>query len=218
VRTVLSEKPWIIFPGNLQGRHANETGAKGATLLTVEDSEIVSVEHVPLDVVRWAQVRVDLSGCCEYDQACDRIRGKISEAVANADGRTLAVRLILHGETSEHRALAGDLERTNAECAGLAEQSGDDVWLERVVVGTREPEDRVTPDADALGELLRTVDEIRADPDEMAVIRNELTQALARMPVKVKDAGGLRDLDDELLGQVLEGAAATLRHRLLGHG
>ncbi|MDB5406235.1 MAG: metallophosphoesterase [Rhodospirillales bacterium] len=218
VRTVLSEKPWIIFPGNLQGRHANETGAKGATLLTVEDREIVSVEHVPLDVVRWAQVRVNLSGCCEYDQACDRIRGRISEAVTNADGRTLAVRLILHGETAVHREVAGDLERTNAECAGLAEQSGDDVWLERVLVETAESQDTAPLDADALGELLRTVDEIRADPDEMALIRDELAQALTRMPAKVKDAGGLRDLNDGLLGQVLEGAAATLRHRLLGHG
>jgi hypothetical protein len=127
----------------------------------------------------------------------------------------LAVRLILGGKTPAHRMLAGDLERTHAECAGLAEQSGGDVWLERIVVETAEHEEAMRPDADALGELLRTVDEIRADPDEMGTVRQELAQALARMPAKVREMGGLKELDDAVLGSVLEGAAATLRHRLL---
>jgi DNA repair exonuclease SbcCD nuclease subunit len=214
-RTVLSEKPWIVFPGNLQGRHANETGAKGVTVLTVEDGAVVSAEHVVLDVVRWARVAVDLSGCRDHDGALDRIREKISDAVAQADGRPLAARLLLSGETPVHRMLAGDLERTNAECAVLAEQSGGDVWLERVVVETGEPAEAAPSDADALGELLRTVDEIRADADEMAVIRGELAQALARMPAKVREIGGLKELDDAALGAVLEGATATLRHRFL---
>ena len=32
--SVLHKKPHVVFPGNLQGRHARETGAKGATGLT----------------------------------------------------------------------------------------------------------------------------------------------------------------------------------------
>jgi LexA-binding, inner membrane-associated putative hydrolase len=34
-RRVLSERPWIVFPGNIQGRHPKESGAKGCTLVTV---------------------------------------------------------------------------------------------------------------------------------------------------------------------------------------
>ena len=44
-REVLHRDPWIVFPGNLQGRHVRETGAKGATLVTVEDRRVVSVDH-----------------------------------------------------------------------------------------------------------------------------------------------------------------------------
>ena len=36
-REVLCRNPWVVFPGNLQGRHARETGAKGATLVEVDD-------------------------------------------------------------------------------------------------------------------------------------------------------------------------------------
>jgi DNA repair exonuclease SbcCD nuclease subunit len=50
-RQVLAEDPWIVFPGNLQGRHVNETGAKGASLVTVTDGRVASVEHRVLDVL-----------------------------------------------------------------------------------------------------------------------------------------------------------------------
>ena len=35
-RQVVCEQPRVIFPGNLQGRHARETGAKGCELVSVE--------------------------------------------------------------------------------------------------------------------------------------------------------------------------------------
>lgn len=214
-RAVLSTAPWVVFPGNLQGRHANETGSKGATQLTVDDGSITSVEHVSFDVVRWAQVRIDLSGCVDYDQALDQIHVDLGDAVAEADGKTLAVRLTLTGATTVHRMIAGDLERTKAECSNLAEQSGGDVWLERVVVETREPEISAAPDADAIAELLRTIDEIRTDAEEMAALRSELSLALNKMPAKVRELGGLKDLGDDALNLVLDGAGATLRHRFL---
>ena len=51
---VLHERPYIVFPGNLQGRHVRESGAKGARLVTVENNEIVDCAMVHTDVVRWA--------------------------------------------------------------------------------------------------------------------------------------------------------------------
>lgn len=50
-RQVLSEDPWIVFPGNLQGRHARETGPKGATLIEVADGQVTSVRPLHLDVI-----------------------------------------------------------------------------------------------------------------------------------------------------------------------
>ena len=50
---VLKERPHIVFPGNLQGRHIRETGGKGACLITVEGREIVDFARIYIDVVRW---------------------------------------------------------------------------------------------------------------------------------------------------------------------
>lgn len=33
-REVLHQDPWVVFPGNLQGRHIRETGPKGCALVT----------------------------------------------------------------------------------------------------------------------------------------------------------------------------------------
>ena len=52
-RECCRQAPWIVFPGNLQGRHINEAGPKGATLVTVIDGRVARVEPIVLDDVRW---------------------------------------------------------------------------------------------------------------------------------------------------------------------
>src|SRR3546814_2452354 len=72
---VVSTEPYVVFPGNVQGRTIRETGAKGAVLVAVADGDVTSVERIELDVIRWARlgrksvvegqrvsVRVDLGG------------------------------------------------------------------------------------------------------------------------------------------------------------
>ena len=41
-RAVLSRDPYVVFPGNLQGRHARESGAKGCYVVEVDDAEDAS--------------------------------------------------------------------------------------------------------------------------------------------------------------------------------
>jgi len=50
-REVAAERPRIVYPGNLQGRPANETGPKGCELVAVEAGR-VEAEFVALDVTR----------------------------------------------------------------------------------------------------------------------------------------------------------------------
>ncbi|HEU4532502.1 MAG TPA: DNA repair exonuclease, partial [Polyangiaceae bacterium] len=98
-REVLHVHPWIVFSGNLQGRHARETGPKGATLVTVEGGKALSVEHRPLDVVRWEQCVVDASPCRSGDDVVDRVREAVGHYQREAEGRTLALRVVLQGRS-----------------------------------------------------------------------------------------------------------------------
>ena len=61
-REIVRELPWIVFPGNTQGRHARETGAKGCMVIEAEPGiGIMSVEFVTTDVARWHHIGIDIA-------------------------------------------------------------------------------------------------------------------------------------------------------------
>ncbi|MGV3730609.1 MAG: metallophosphoesterase family protein [Sphingopyxis sp.] len=73
---VVSVEPYVVFPGNVQGRTIRETGAKGAVLVDVADGEVALVERVELDVIRWVRLDVNCAGAC-MDDAEDLLRSAL---------------------------------------------------------------------------------------------------------------------------------------------
>ncbi|MBK1702274.1 metallophosphoesterase, partial [Thiococcus pfennigii] len=135
---VLARDPWVVFPGNLQGRHIRESGPRGAWLVTVgEGREILAAEHRHLDVVRWARVMVDVAGLADPTELPGRIGEALQAALADADGRPLAARVTLTGATARHDQLKRDLPQVRADCLGQAQVvAGDGIWVEEVEVAT----------------------------------------------------------------------------------
>jgi exonuclease SbcD len=179
-RLELSEDPWIVFPGNLQGRHIGETGPKGATLVTVTDHRIAAVEHRVLDVLRWARIEVNLDGAADEVEAMARIQSDLETALRTADQCPLAARIILTGTTN---ALTRDglREKILNEAGNLPGEHR--LWLESVRLDTRPPRDTV-PRQDNLSRLLAEIDTIAAAPPPdllgtwPATLLDKLTAAL----------------------------------------
>ncbi|MFT8243284.1 metallophosphoesterase family protein [Roseomonas sp. BN140053] len=165
-REELLRDPWIVFPGNLQGRHVNEAGAKGATLVTVRDGRVVAAEHRSLDAVRWARLEVDCSGAADEDAALDRVRAALGEAVDAAEGRLLAARVTLRGPCAAHLALARDpaATREKVRAAGLAVADPEALWVEAVRVATQPAADleALRARTDAVGRLARAIEALGA--------------------------------------------------------
>jgi DNA repair protein SbcD/Mre11 len=97
-REVVHADPPVVFPGNLQGRHARETGPKGATLVTVDNNGVTKLEALDLDAARWEPRRSTLPGWrrvralhdavrAAADAAGGRLRGPAAGAAAAADRR-----------------------------------------------------------------------------------------------------------------------------------
>ncbi|MDA8250451.1 MAG: DNA repair exonuclease [Rhodospirillales bacterium] len=153
---------WIVFPGNTQGRHANEPGPKGATLVTVQDGRVTAAEHRDLDAVRWSQATLDLTGVATEDAALARVRALVATELAAAQGRLLALRLTLAGACAVHPLLLRDLgatrDKLRAEAAACA--ADGELWLEGVQLRTRPALDRDTLRArtDAVGQLVRAIE------------------------------------------------------------
>ncbi|MEO5658776.1 MAG: DNA repair exonuclease [Polaromonas sp.] len=226
-RQVVCEVPRIVFSGNLQGRHAGETGIKGCELVTL-DGGMLEARFVPLDVVRWHQIGVDLQPVHTLDELPHRITEALQLAVAETGDVLHAVRVVLTGETHLH-ALEARQPGTLAAAVQAAAQdvSGTEVWIEKVRLDLRSPLDRARlgQGVDALGELVRWVDVLSGDGPALALFcRNTLAEVLGKVPLEVlaalahesaDTAGDIPNLDDEAaLLALLKDAEATLLARL----
>ncbi|PKN67838.1 MAG: DNA repair exonuclease [Deltaproteobacteria bacterium HGW-Deltaproteobacteria-15] len=135
-REEVSREPWIVFPGNIQGRHIRETGPKGCTLVTVEGGNIIEMEAQDLDVFRWCVSSVDVSDCESINAVADLVQQSFQDVIGKSENRPVAVRLILEGETPVHRQLHERSEYCTDQFRGIA-AGLTEVWLEKVIFKTR---------------------------------------------------------------------------------
>ena len=62
LRQVLSETPLIVYPGNIQGRHINETGPKGCYLGTIdEQTKQTKINFVQTNSITWSKKEIELT-------------------------------------------------------------------------------------------------------------------------------------------------------------
>ncbi len=220
-REVVNAQPRIVFSGNLQGRHAKETGAKGCELVTVEAGRL-EAEFVALDVVRWSQLAVPLDGVDRLESLHEAFAHAIEPLLAGTTDRLHAVRVTLTGSTLLHRLEAAQPGTLAAAMYAAAQDIGvAEIWIEQVRLELSMPLDRAqaVQRQDAVGELLRLVDAIVNDDTElMRRAQGELGDLLGAMPAEVT-AGDVPRLDDltELRSLMMD-AEATVLARLSAAG
>ena len=220
-REVLNERPRIVFCGNLQGRHAKETGAKGCELVTVEAGR-VEAEFIALDVVRWSQLSVPLDGVDRLESLNEAFARALEPVLAGTTDRLHAVRVTLTGSTELHRLEAAQPGTLAAAMHAAAQDIGTaEIWIEQVRLDLSTPLDRAqaAQRQDAVGELVRLVDTIAGDDQElMRRAQVELGDLLGAMPAEVT-AGDVPRLDDPAeLRSLLMDAEATVLARLSASG
>lgn len=208
---VVERDPWIVYPGNVQGRHARETGPKGAMRVTVEDGRVVAADHFPVDSARWAHERIDISGIDDDDAIAEAVSAALASAHRGADGLPLAIRLTLAGETAAHARLLGRLADVSgqwrADAQALAHRHAEDFWIEKIRLDTRSPLSTAPPEADGLD-----VAGLLASAAEDPALAAEIAGLIATL--KGKAPAGLTGLDD-LLARPPQEWAARARDLLL---
>lgn len=81
LRQNLSEDPWIVYPGNIQGRHINELGAKGCYLGTIdEDSKKTQIEFKETAPIVWQSKTLTLDKELNKNELQERILDLLADA------------------------------------------------------------------------------------------------------------------------------------------
>lgn len=194
---VINEDPWIVFAGNCQGRHIKETGPRGCRLVTVSDSlQVEGVEWRSLDVVRWEELNVDLSGVETETEATRLVGDAMGKAVTAAEGRLVAVRIVLSGTTQLHGSLHRNDEHWNAQFQASAQDLGAEaIWIERIKVSTSPVYDIAQlAERDALTKIV--VSNLNETDHQPILLPPEIQEMLSILPLEVRS-----EVEEELKGQ-----------------
>ncbi|MDQ0316317.1 metallophosphoesterase family protein [Amorphus orientalis] len=201
---IVSREPWIVFPGNLQGRSVRECGPKGAMLVEVEDGRVGSVEPVVFDRARWESLEVDVSGVETETDALRAVEAVFEPAADRAEHRPMAVRVTLTGTTPLHAGWRGDHARIADEVQAALQRRHGDAWLEKLKLATHGPGVPAGSAASDLAQLdlaavlagIETEEGVRAKAAEV------LAEIGRKMPAGVDDIDAPRADDlDQLLAE-----------------
>jgi DNA repair protein SbcD/Mre11 len=190
---IVSQDPWIVYPGNLQGRSIRECGERGAVIVEVADGAVAKVRRAVTDSARWAEVFVDASPHDDETTLLRAVETDLRPHATMAAGRLLAVRVILTGATKLHSRFIADRDRLRDEVEAAAQRCGEDIWLERLRIDTTEPQRAMG------GAALAEIDLAAA-----------LQQCEADVALRARLADLIRTVRDKLPGGMAEDASATL--------
>jgi DNA repair exonuclease SbcCD nuclease subunit len=164
-RSVLATgSPWIVYPGNLQGRSrkASERGEKGAFVVEAEDDRIVDLDFVALDRARYLLIDVDVSGARDTPARLSLLcRAAEHERAANPEP-ALLLDASLGGATlgrGERQRLLDELRRAAASERPL-------LWWIGLQAEARPPLDQaaVSRRDDLAADLARRAQLLASDP------------------------------------------------------
>lgn len=213
-REVVGTDPWVVFPGNVQGRHVGETGPKGATLVQVEGGEIVAAEPLVCDVARWEILNLDLSGVEDEDTALAQLDGELRQLVRSSGDLLLAVRVVFTGSTPLNERLRAQPHRISAEVRGRASAISEDLWIERVKCATAPLDSDTAASTDALAVLATRVREATLTPEALDGVANDLRKVSNKLPPEVRAV--FDPADTSTLATALPDATRLLAALLLG--
>ena len=182
-RSVRCEHPFVVYPGNTQGRHIRETGAKGAMLVKVREGAIASVEHRACDDVRWLRADVDATPAKDMTELLGGVGLSLRDALRGADGHPAAARLTIRARGALGRKLAADPDWFEAEIRAQAAALSESLWIEKI----RLEYDHHGPASGLPPELSTLLAGAAADVDCLRTIRAAIAPLLDKLPIEVID-------------------------------
>lgn len=217
-RAVLSDDPYVVFPGNIQGRHVRETGEKGFYLVEVSDLQVSRLDFVCCDVAHWVHLEIPVSReCSGLNDLMSQIGHEGEEAARQTSGKPVAVRITLSGETDLHWQLLSDPASLRVDVEAQLLGTGYEIMLEKLRIETSPPahQSRISAeDHDLVAEFLREM-----DSDElMALLHQALQEDLNMLKVKVPGEASMVPDAEELAAVIKEAKGLVTARLAFGEG
>jgi len=111
-KSELLDDPYVVYPGNIVGRHYRESGERGAYLVEIDDNKNVRAQFCPLAPYVWLNVNViNLDEVSTYDDLKEEIVKQAFEAIREANSRgKINLRVSLSGPCFFYKELIQEEE------------------------------------------------------------------------------------------------------------
>jgi DNA repair exonuclease SbcCD nuclease subunit len=216
-KRILSKNlPFVVYPGNTQGRNINETGEKGCYLVRVGEDKEVEIEFHATDVIRWTTHVLaihNLQTEQELINALDQVCLDISKRESS---RPAIARITLSGSGPLFKFLRGP--NSVSDLLEILHEMGTayspSVWVEQIQlrVGPEiDPTVRMK-ERDFLGDLIRFSRELAGDRHLGELVREDLAPLFESSRIRRY----LDSPDDHELKELLEDAERICLESLHG--
>lgn len=120
-REILSENnPLVVYPGNIQGRHFNETGEKGCSLVEVDHGKVINHDFISLSNIVYEYVNIDVTGMENTSDFFSTIEKLKKEQTDQSKSYLLRIRL--KGKSDLHTVFANP-----SDMEGLINELNDSI-------------------------------------------------------------------------------------------
>jgi hypothetical protein len=153
-----------------------------------------------LDVLRWIEVKTDVSEAQNIEQAAVAFGEKLKHAMSNLEGLNACVRVVLTGRCLGHGRLSADPEALAANIRAVAsEVSNGKAWIEKVQLKTGPviDFDGLAASDTPQGELLRYLKELAENSQAFEQVGLDTTA------LKSKISGSGVEMQEEDAGKML---------------
>ncbi len=202
-RKILKEDyPYIVYPGNSQGRNIREAGEKGCYLVQVDEDRNIEINFFPTDKIQWVIKKIDVSDLDNIEDLLDELMKEKESIRSMSKGRASVIRLYLDGRTNLNKKIR-DEETGIIKTLREGENDRDQfAWVESIVINTRPNIDISSRKQieDFVGEFLEVAESLKTSDQ----FKTEIMKILTSVPEHSVIVRQLESLTEEDLYSILE--------------
>lgn len=203
---VRDHKPFIVYPGNTQGRHVNEPGPRGIIYVNVDEMGEIDTEFVSMDIIRFESIEFTCEKIESINQLESEIKDRFDKTLQNAKKRHVIVELKLIGST----VIDEDLKKPDFELQFkeiINEELGRQspfLWCANIKIATTAlyNRDELINRDDFIGELVRLNDKIRTDDREFESFLQDCNDIYAKGSMK-NYLNSIEEMDKSILYELI---------------
>jgi len=210
------DNPLVIYPGNPQGLHPKETGARGCFLINVDKNGEPTAEFIEVDSIRWFVEELSIDSLYTEQELISKIHNCIEKIREEAEGRSSVCRIIPTGRSALHSSIArkGVLDDILKDIRENEEGEKQFVWIESIEDNTNPVIDRksLLERKDFIGDLVKLFEEFSGDKTKIGELKESLKPLFS-------SPGGrklLESIDDEHFFDLIKKAETLCLDKLIG--